>query len=250
MRLALTLCTSALLFACARGSAGPLTDEDAGSFVGAVGATPDGGGANTGASNSPPDTNGGNNQAGSTGSDATGGNSSGAASAGEADGGDGEGVDGGTPLACRATAAGSCANPQDLGEIAGNNRGTTIVKSDSGSAWFRITVSDDDSNGYVESTMGLGLTLKSSDTTANYDLFLYRDGDGACSDRPYKSEKPSGEDAVDHIWNAAGPVAGQTRTLTIEVRQVSAMCGTWTLEIEPHPCSTFAAPAGDTCATR
>lgn len=239
MRLALTLCSGALLFACARGAAGPEpADGDAGTFTGAVGAST--GGANTGGGQEPGNTTGGEPNTGGEDADAN----TGEAPASELDAGD-------LPpeVVCRTEALGSCASPTDLGEVIGNNKGDTITKSDIGSAWFRIKVRDDDSNGFVESAMGIGLTLRASDSV-NFDLFLYRDGDASCSDDPFTSTKVSGEDALDHIWNAAGPDMGETRTLTIEVRQVSATCDTWTLEIKPHPCNNYSAPLGETCATK
>ena len=156
---------------------------------------------------------------------------------------------GDTALSCAAP-SGSCTDAQDLGDIAGNVDGAALSQTGSGSAWFRISVRDDGSNGFVESAMGIGLKLTPSTDSDNYDLFLYRSGDAACADQPFAATQPSGDEALDHIWNAAGPAMGETRTLVIEVRQIGASCGAWSLEIEPHPCSNYTAPSGDTCATK
>ncbi len=244
MRLALTLCSSTLLCACALGSAGPMANDDDGSFTSAVGAAT--GGANTSGDMGPNNTTGGDNNTGGTSPDTTGAQGE---DAGDTEG-SGSGADAGAELVCPTAAAGSCASPTDLGEVAGNQDGAPITKSGTGSAWFRIKVSDDQSNRFVESAMGIGLTLSSSDPGVNYDLFLYRNGDTSCDDKPYASTKQNGTDEVDHIWNAVGPQLGEARNLTIEVRQVSANCGTWALEIQPHPCSNYSAPLGDTCATK
>lgn len=142
----------------------------------------------------------------------------------------------------------SCASPEDLGEVAGNADGAAVTRSGSGSKFFKITVSDDDSNGFGESAMGIGVKLISSVASDNYDLFLYRNGDTACADNPFRSELPGGEDSVSHIWNAAGPTQGETRVLTIEVRKVGDGCGAWNLQVTPHPCSSFTAPGADNCA--
>lgn len=167
-------------------------------------------------------------------------------------GGGGGGTDGGTKTDAGADAGGgggggggggTCASPNtcvgatDLGSVSGDTGSGVKTAQGSGSQWFKIRVSEDDS-GVTGVSLAIKATLVSPAGT-NFDLYTYLAGSGTgheCS-AVKKSSTTTGTDIASFEFGESGLFSNGSdddRTVTIEVRHVSGTCAPgakWTLTV-------------------
>jgi hypothetical protein len=161
------------------------------------------------------------------------------------DGGDGGGsADAGKADAGADAGSASCASPNacvgatDLGSISGDTGAGVKTAQGSGSQWFKIRISEDDSG-----VLGTSLLAKAQLTSppgTNFDLHMYvaSNSGGAtveCSSVT-KSSTTTGADSATAQWGeGALPNGGDDgRNVTVEVRWVSGTCtpsAKWTLTV-------------------
>lgn len=185
-----------------------------------TGATPDTGSTDTGAT---PDTG-----SGDTGSTDTGSGDTGT-------------VDTGTP--CTTLGATECKSSAEvLAAISGDTGSGTAVKSGSDGAFFRVTITEDDSSLLSSKDLKVRISL-ASPPGANFDLYVYKGkakGDGGaveCATVAKSSTLTGGTDVVSLTWNDNRPIGGfdDSTPLSIEVRPTGTKCDpadTWTLTVE------------------
>ena len=149
----------------------------------------------------------------------------------------GGGVDaGGTTSSC---ASGNiCTGATDLGTISGDTGADVKTASGTGSHWFTIRVTENDS-----SVTGLSLLAKAeliSPAGANFDLYVYLAGGSSgqeCSAVKSSSTNASGLDSTTIEWGESGLFSNgsdDSRTVTVEVRWVSGTCSAaspWSLTV-------------------
>lgn len=186
----------------------PDTDEDAGT----------GGGAD--------DSGGGGGDSGGGG-----GGDAGKDAGGGSDGGGG----GGGGAACASPNV--CTGATDLGSISGDTGADVKTAQGSGSQWFKVRVTENDSN-----LFGLTLLAKAELTSppgTNFDLFVYVAGSGSgqeCSTVTQSSTNAASADSAKAEWGEGSISNGSDdgRTVTVEVRWVSGTCAPaakWSLTI-------------------
>ena len=166
-------------------------------------------------------------------------------------GGGGGGTDAGTGTDAGADAGGggggggggaACASPNvctgatDLGSVSGDTGADVKTAQGSGSQWFKVRVTENDS-----SVFGLSLLAKAELTSppgTNFDLFLYLPGGGSgqeCS-AVSKSSTSTSADTASLEWGEGSLSNGSNddRTVTVEVRWVSGTCSPsakWSLTV-------------------
>jgi len=152
---------------------------------------------------------------------------------GGADAGPGPGPGGGT---------GACASPNvctgatDLGSIRGDKGADVKTAQGSGSQWFKVRVTEDDS-GVTGMSLAAKATLTSPPGT-NFDLYVYTGGSSnvECS-AVSKASTTAGTDTASVEFGESGIVSNgsdDSRWVTIEVRWVSGTCAPtakWTLTV-------------------
>jgi hypothetical protein len=178
---------------------------------------------------------------GGTGGDGTGGGSDAgtgtdAATNVDSGGGGGGGGGGGTTTSC--ATPNICSSATDLGSISGDTGADVKTASGTGSQWFKIRVTEDDS-----SVTGLSLLTRVelvSPPGANFDLFVYLAGGSSgqeCATVKSSSTNASGLDTTSTEWGESGLFSNgsdDSRTLSIEVRWVSGTCSAatpWSLTV-------------------
>ena len=153
------------------------------------------------------------------------------ADAGGSDAGVDSGGGGGT---CASPNA--CAGATDLGSISGDTGSDSKSAQGSGSQWFKVRVTEDDSGFF-----GLSLLAKAQLTSppgTNFDLFVYLADNGSaleCS-TVTKSSTTTGAESAPVEWGEGALANGNAddRNVTIEVRWVSGTCSPsakWTLTV-------------------
>lgn len=156
----------------------------------------------------------------------------GGADAGKSDAGVDAGGGGGTACASPNT----CAASTDLGSISGDTGSGSKTAQGSGSQWFKIRLTEDDS-----SIDGLTLATKAelvSPPGTNFDLYMYLAGGGSgveCS-AVTKSSTTTGADSASFEWGEGlfSNGSSDARNVTVEVRWVSGTCSPtakWTLTV-------------------
>jgi hypothetical protein len=152
------------------------------------------------------------------------------------DSGTGTDAGGGDVTSC--SSPNVCSSATDLGSVRGDTGADVKTATGSGSQWFKIRVTEDDS-GVFGYSMYTRVELASPSGT-NFDLFVYLPGDGSsqeCSTVKASSTNASGADAASIDWGESGAFSNgddDGRTVTVEVRWVSGTCSPssqWTLTV-------------------
>lgn len=167
------------------------------------------------------------------------------ASATDASTGSDGGSDGGTTVpdagSTSCTSPNTCATSTDLGTVSGDQNADTKTFQGTGSQWFRVRVTEDD-NSVFGTKLGVKADLVSPAGT-NFDVFVYRAGDGSsqeCSAVAASSTSTAASDSASTTWGEGGVSNGSDdgRTVTVEVRYVSGTCSPtskWTLVVRGNP---------------
>ena len=140
---------------------------------------------------------------------------------------------------------GTCASPNacsgatDLGTISGDTGAGIKTAQGSGSQWFTVRVTEDDSN-----IFGLSLLAKAELTSppgTNFDLFVYVAGGASgqeCSSVKTSSTSTGSSDSTTaEFGESSGGISNgssDSRTVTVEVRWVSGTCAPaapWSLTV-------------------
>lgn len=168
---------------------------------------------------------------------------------GDDSGGGGGGTDAGTDAAMGVDSGGgggttSCSSPNvctgatDLGSVSGDTGADVKTASGSGSQWFKVRVTEDDS-----SITAISLIVKAELTSppgTNFDVFLYVAGGSSgqeCSAVNASSTNASGLDTAKSEFGESGVFSNgsdDSRTVSVEVRWISGTCSAatpWTLTI-------------------
>lgn len=156
------------------------------------------------------------------------------ADAGSGDAGTTEaGVDGGGSTSCASPNA--CAAATDLGSVSGDEGAGVKTAQGSGSQWFKIKVTEDDSS-VIGSSMRLRTELVSPAGT-NFDLYTYLGSSGSheCS-AVSKASTSTAADGTTDEWGEGTISNGSSddRWVTVEVRWVSGTCSPsakWSLTV-------------------
>ena len=129
-----------------------------------------------------------------------------------------------------------CTGATDLGSVSGDTGADVKTAQGSGSQWFKVRVTENDS-----SVFGLSLLAKAELTSppgTNFDLFLYLPGGGSGQECSVvsKSSTSTGADSASLEWGEGSISNGinDDRTLTVEVRWVSGTCSPsakWSLTV-------------------
>jgi hypothetical protein len=181
-----------------------------------------GGGASGGAAGAP-------SGGGSGGVGATGGSGGSGGSTGGTGGSGGTGGTGGTG-GSTCTSPNACGSAQDLGSVSGDTGAGTVTQKGTGSKWFKVRVTEDDS-----SVIGTSLTLQVSLTmpaNADYDLYAYVNTGSdvsPCGMSPAKKSDGGGTGANEQLkldWGEGTIANGNDdgRTVVIEIRYKSGAC--------------------------
>jgi hypothetical protein len=147
----------------------------------------------------------------------------------------GGGNTGGTGVSC--TAPNTCMGATNLGMVSGDEGADTQSATGTGSKWFTVRVTEDDS-----STFGTKLQMKATLTSppgSNYDLYVYVPGSDTreCSTVSKSSTSSASTDTAGVEFGEGGTFSNGSsddRTVTVEVRHVSGTCSAsdqWTLTI-------------------
>lgn len=138
----------------------------------------------------------------------------------------------------------SCASPNaclsatDLGSISGDTGADVKTATGTGSQWFKVRVTEDDSS--ISPVALLAKAELVSPPGTNFDVFLYLAGGTSgqeCSAVKASSTNASGLDSTTAQWGESGIFSNgsdDTRNLSIEVRWISGPCSVaspWTLTI-------------------
>lgn len=153
----------------------------------------------------------------------------------DAGGGDSGAGDGGTGGSCAATM--TCGAATDLGSISGDKNANVKTASGTGSQWFKILVTEDDSA--IDANDLEMKAVLTSPAGSNYDLFLYLPSSGPttrnCTTISKSSTSTSSSDQASLSWGESGLFANgddDDRTVTVEVRHVSGPCtAPWSLSV-------------------
>lgn len=165
------------------------------------------------------------------GADAGGGSADAGKDSGADAGADAGGGGGGTACASPNT----CGGATDLGSISGDTGAGVKTAQGSGSQWFKIKVTEDDSSVFGTSLRARAELVSPAGT--NFDLFTYLGSSSVneCS-AVSKSSTTAGTDATTDEWGEGTISNGSSddRYVTVEVRWVSGTCSPsakWTLTV-------------------
>lgn len=139
------------------------------------------------------------------------------------------------PPSCAAPAA--CVGATDLGSVSGDTGAGVKSATGSTSQWFKIRLSEDDSDVFGTS-MQVRATLVSP-AGSNFDLYMYQAGNTTAVEcaTVKKSATTTGTDVASFEWGETGTFSNgddDDRWITIEVRHVSGTCAAankWTLTV-------------------
>lgn len=145
------------------------------------------------------------------------------------------GTDSGTTATC--ASPNTCPAATDLGSVSGDTGADTKTFQGSGSQWFKVRVTENDSN-----LFGVELQMRAelqSPAGTNFDLFVYRAGGSSgqeCSAVTTSSTSTGAFDSASMNWGEGTISNGSNddRTVTVEVRHVSGTCAAaskWTLTV-------------------
>jgi hypothetical protein len=139
----------------------------------------------------------------------------------------------------------SCASPNaclgatDLGSISGDTGAGVKTATGTGSQWFTIRVTEDDSS--ISPKTLLAKAELASPPGTNFDVFLYLAGGTSgqeCSAVKSSSTNASGLDSTTAEWGETGLFSNgsdDTRNVSVEVRWISGPCSAatpWTLTVK------------------
>jgi hypothetical protein len=139
----------------------------------------------------------------------------------------------------------SCASPNaclgatDLGSVSGDTGAGVKTATGTGSQWFSIRVTEDDSS--ISPMTLLAKAELVSPPGTNFDVFLYLPGGSSgqeCSAVKSSSTNASGLDSTTAEWGETGVFSNgsdDSRTVSVEVRWISGPCSAatpWTLTIK------------------
>jgi hypothetical protein len=135
------------------------------------------------------------------------------------------------------TSPNTCAAATDLASVSGDTGAGTKTFQGSTSQWFKVRVTEDDSD-----VFGTELQMRAelqSPAGTNFDLYVYRAGGGSgqeCSAVTTSSTSAAGFDSASTSWGEGTISNGNDdgRTITVEVRHVSGTCAAaskWTLTV-------------------
>ena len=158
------------------------------------------------------------------------------ADAGSADAGKTDaGVDGGGGGGTSCASPNACAAATDLGSVSGDQGAGVKTAEGSGSQWFKIKLTEDDS-----SVIGRSMRARAelvSPAGTNFDLYTYLGSSGSheCS-AVSKASTSTGADSTTDEWGEGTISNGSSddRWVTVEVRWVSGTCSPsakWTLTV-------------------
>lgn len=152
---------------------------------------------------------------------------------GKTDAGVDAGPDGGGSTSCASPNA--CAAATDLGSVSGDKNADVKTAQGSGSQWFKVKVTEDDS-----SVIGTSLRARAelvSPAGTNFDLYTYLGSSGSheCS-AVSKASTSTGADSTTDEWGEGTISNGSSddRWVTVEVRWVSGTCSPsakWSLTV-------------------
>jgi hypothetical protein len=121
-----------------------------------------------------------------------------------------------------------CSGAMDIGSVSGDSGNATVQASGYESAWFKVRVTEDDSNPFgVPMNLTVNLT---SPPGVNFDLYLYVNSGSdvvECSTSAGQSMNTGTTDQAHISWGETGTFSNgtsDTRTVSIEVRPVSGTC--------------------------
>jgi hypothetical protein len=125
----------------------------------------------------------------------------------------------------------------DLGSVSGDTGSDVKTASGTGSKWFTVRVTEDDSSAFA-AKLWMKATLNSP-AGSNYDLYVYVPGSDTreCSAVTKSSTLTSTTDTAGVEFGEGGTFSNGSdddRTVTVEVRHVSGPCGPtaqWNLTI-------------------
>jgi len=135
-------------------------------------------------------------------------------------------------------AANTCAGASDLGSISGDTGADVKTAQGSGSQWFTVRVTENDS-----SLFGLSLLAKAELTSppgTNFDLFVYVGGSATsqnCSSVTTSSTSTGADSTVAEFGESSGGISNGSsdeKLVTVEVRWVSGTClptAKWSLTV-------------------
>ena len=174
---------------------------------------------------------------GGGGGDDSGGGGGGGTDAGKDAGTDaGGGGGGGGGAACASPNV--CVGATDLGTVSGDTGADVKTAQGSGSQWFKVRVTENDST-----ILALSLQAKAELTSppgTNFDLHVYVAGSSSgqeCSAVTKSSTNPSSPDSASVEFGESGTLSNgsdDSRTVTVEVRWVSGTCAPaakWSLTV-------------------
>lgn len=153
-------------------------------------------------------------------------------------GGTDAGVDSGGGTGGTACASpNTCVGSTDLGTISGDTGAGVKTAQGSGSQWFKVRVTEDDSN-----VFGLSLLAKAELTSppgTNFDVFVYVAGSSSATECSAVSASGTSSAALDTAkaeWGEGTISNGSSddRNVTVEVRWISGTCSPtakWTLNV-------------------
>ena len=159
--------------------------------------------------------------------------SGGSTDAGAPDAAPDSGTGGGT-----CASANTCPGATDLGSISGDTGADTKTAQGSGSQWFKVRVTENDSN-----LFGLSLLAKAeliSPPGTNFDLFVYVGSSASsqsCSSPTTSSTSTGADSTVAEFGESSGGISNGSsdeRLVTVEVRWVSGTClptAKWSLTV-------------------
>lgn len=144
--------------------------------------------------------------------------------------------------ACTTLGAAECkASAEVLAAISGDTGSPSATRTGSDAAFFRVTITEDDSSLLSSKDLKVRITLDSP-AGENFDLYVYKGkakGDGGAVEcaTVAKSSTTTGSDVVTLSWSDNRPIGGfdDSTPLSIEVRPTGTTCDpslTWTLKIE------------------
>jgi hypothetical protein len=151
-------------------------------------------------------------------------------------GADAGGGGGGGTVSC--ASPNTCAAAVDLGAVSGDTGADTQSAQGTGSQWFKIRVTEDDS-GVFAWPLNLRADL-SAPSGANFDVYLYvasNVGNQECSAVSASSTNPTTFDTANVEFGESGTFSNGSqddRTVTVEVRWVSGTCAPgakWSLTV-------------------
>jgi hypothetical protein len=124
---------------------------------------------------------------------------------------------------CQNTGGPSLGTATDLGNICGDQSGSTLSVSGCGNGWFKIRIRE--CNGLLSLDLAAKISLQSP-AGADYDLYVYRDG------IPTRGST-SGPGLEEVSTSQTDTTGDNSYDLIIEVRRIDAYpCTNWTLHVD------------------